>query len=273
MCGVENRGIWRHGIAIVVLLIAVTLRNPVEGWAVLMETNDYPEGYDDLPVDFVDIERMQTMLQSHGWSLNHILVKKDGITSETIKEGVAFLKSNADHNDIVVFYIASHGGYLRHDLKWNTTFPPLWEEIKTPKRLLIVDSCFAASFLPESDRSLISIASVSEKESGWAGVPEEGLPIEGFVFTYYFCESMSGQVSVEEGFSTCVPQVQKYMKEVVYPEFKDVYPAEHYYNMYDPHPVMVDQYPGSFFLEVKQNAPLSVFCVFMGMLLALRRKR
>lgn len=257
---------------VILFVVAVASDDPAEGWAVLMETNDFPEGYADLPVDFVDIERMQNMLVYHGWQKDHMLIKKDGITPETVKEGLEYLKENADENDIVLFYIGSHGGYIRHDLRWNETFPLWWDEIATEKRVLIIDSCYSGSFLPESDSPYIGIASVSAEESGWAGIPEEGLPVIGFVFTYYLCESMKSDISVEEGFEQTVPKVREYMREVVYPAFEEVYPPEDYYNLYDPHPVMDDQYPGYLYLRVERTAPAPIFLVLLGMLVVIKRK-
>ena len=273
MCGHTSKRIRRHGITVIILILMALLltgvqarSDPVEGWAVLMEINDFPEGYSDLPVNFVDIQRMQDMLVQYGWQEKNMMVKMDEITPETVREGLNFLKKNADSNDIALFYIGSHGGYIRFVLRWNEIFPPLWDEIPTDKKLLLVDSCFAASFLPECE-NYIGIASVSPDESGWAGLPEEGLPLIGFVFTYYFCESMKGDISVEEGFENTVPQVRKYMKEVVYPQFKDVYTPEQYLNLYDPNPVIIDNYSGYLYLTVETTAPVSGGLVLMGMLL------
>ncbi|MGC1122976.1 MAG: caspase family protein [Candidatus Methanofastidiosia archaeon] len=264
-------------MVVVAILISAALRDPVEGWAVLMETNDFPGGYTDLPVGFVDVERMETLLQYHGWQKSHILVKRDNITPQAVREGIEYLQG-ADQNDIALFYICSHGGYLRYDLKWNSLMPPLWDSITSEKRVLIIDSCYAGSFLPESERSYIGIGSVSPEELGWAGIPEENLPITGFVFTYYFCQSTRG-VSVEEGFEKTVPQVKQYMQEVVYPAFKDIYPPE-YYNIYDPHPVLKDSYPGELSLWVDESrAVLShvivtvLVLVVLGTILALNRRR
>lgn len=255
-----------------ILLLSVEWRDPVEGWAVLLETNDFPEGYSDLPVDFVDVERMKTMLLHKGWQENHIFMKKDNITPGTVEEGLTFLK-NADENDIILFYIASHGGYLRRELQWNAYFPALWEEFRPEKKVLIVDSCFSGSFLPQSDRPHLSLASVSAEESAWAGLPEEGLPVVGFVFTSYFCEAMRECPSVEEGFARTVPQVREYMSEVVYPAFAETYPPETFYNLYNPHPVIDDAYPGNLSLDLEHQAPLPVLFVVVGMLLAARRRR
>lgn len=262
-------------MAVGTVLMSAALENPVEGWAVLMETNDFPGGYTDLPLGFVDVERMETLLQYHGWQKSHMLLRRDTITTQAVKEGIAYLQK-ADQNDIALFYICSHGGYLRHDLQWNSLMPPLWERVTSEKRVLIIDSCYAGSFLPESERPYIGIGSVSADELGWAGLPEENLPITGFVFTYYFCQSTLG-VSVEEGFGRASPQVQQYMQDVVYPAFKEVYPPEHY-NVYDPHPVLKDSYPGELSLWVDEGGvSLSqvlavLMLLLLGIILALDRK-
>lgn len=278
VCDIQVKRIWRHGAAVILVVASILVhaaqKDPVEGWAVLLETNDFPQGYTDLPVDFVDVDRMQHMLMYYGWQKDHLFVQKDGLTPEIVKEGVEYLK-NADENDVVLFYLASHGGYITRELQWYDVFPPKWDEIATDKRVLIIDSCFSESYLPDSDRPYIGIASVSEKETAWAGIPDEGLPVVGFLFTYYFCESMtdvsvSVPVSVEEGFLRTVPKVQQYMKDVVYPAFHQTYPPETFYNLYNPHPVIKDQYPGYLYLG-ENTASVSVLLVFLGMLFAIKR--
>jgi hypothetical protein len=262
-----NKRIWYYGLAVVIVLLVIwSIRpDPVEGWAVLMEMNDFPGGYEDFPVDFVDIQRMQDMLLSHGWQKDHIMVKKDNITQKTVEEGIEYL-NHADKNDIALFYIASHSGYIAHDLNWNSVFPPLWDQVNTTK-VLVVDSCDAGSFLPGTG---MCIGAVSSGETAWTGLPEEGLPLIGSVFTYYFCGSMTGTVPVEEGFEKSVPEMRDYMKEVVYPAFKEKYPPEDHHNLYDPHPVIKDQYPGYLYLEVGRTAPGYLSLVLLGMLFALR---
>jgi hypothetical protein len=207
-----NKRIWYYGLAVVIVLLVIwSIRpDPVEGWAVLMEMNDFPGGYEDFPVDFVDIQRMQDMLLSHGWQKDHIMVKKDNITQKTVEEGIEYL-NHADKNDIALFYIASHSGYIAHDLNWNSVFPPLWDQVNT-----------------------------------------------------------TGTVPVEEGFEKSVPEMRDYMKEVVYPAFKEKYPPEDHHNLYDPHPVIKDQYPGYLYLEVGRTAPGYLSLVLLGMLFALR---
>jgi hypothetical protein len=269
MCDITDTRIWSIGIAIVMALVLVP-ENPKEGYAVLLETNDFPPGYTDLPVDFVDIKRVQTMLLSHGWTKSHIFIRRDNITPETVKKGVEFLKK-ADDNDIVLFYICSHGEYIGHNLQWKNTFEPVFDSITADCRIVIIDSCNAASFLPECDCHYIGIGSVSAKETAWVGIPQEDLPITGFVFTYYFCDSMKNKVSIEEGVKKTAPLVKEYMSTVVYPVFKDVYPPETHYNLYNPHPVIKDQYPGDVYLTIERKSSFSLVLVFMGMLLVLRK--
>ena len=38
----------------------------VDRWAALLEMNEFPEGWSDLPVEFINSERMQTALFSLG---------------------------------------------------------------------------------------------------------------------------------------------------------------------------------------------------------------
>ena len=264
MPAVQIEGIRRYGpaltgmsLCVILLVIWTQVTNPVEGWAVLLEMNDFPPGYTDLPVDFTDIERLQEMLLVHGWDPSHIMVRKDDITTDTVKKGIQFMVSHADRNDIVFFYIGSHGDYIRHDLQWNTLFPGLWDIIPSENRVLLIDSCFAGEFLPESPRGYMGMASVSERESAWAGLPEEQLPIIGFIFTHYFCDSMKNQPSIEEGFAYTVPKVRIYMRDVVYPAFKEQFSPDTFYNLYDPHPVLIDYSPEPFFLTVEESNPLS----------------
>ena len=110
----------------------------------------------------------------------------------------------------------------------------------------------------------ISLGHCSAGEVGWAGIPEEGLPIIGSVWTYYFANALcnstadsdeNGFVSVEEAFAFSTPLVQKYMNETVFavPEFLEMYHDigvfPEGYDAY-PHPVMDDQYPEQLYLNL-----------------------
>lgn len=263
MFSITRERIRRHGpaltgisVCIALLILWVQVTDTTEGWAVLLEMNDFPPGFTDLPVDFVDIDRVEHMLLRNGWNQSHIMIVQDTITQDTITESIHFLVSNADENDIIFYYIASHGDYIRHDLQWNTHFPTLWESLPSRKKILMVDSCFAAEFLPLCS-GYMGIAAVSERESAWAGLPAEQLPVKGFVFTYFFCDSMTSHTSVEMAFAETVPKVRSYMNHVVYPAFKDTFPDHTYYNLYDPHPVLIDDAPDPLYLLVEKKSSFS----------------
>jgi hypothetical protein len=245
-------------VCIALLILWITIPDPTEGWAVLLEMNDYPRGYKDFPIDFVDIERIEEILILHNWNQSHIIKEKDTVTPGTIERAFRIVQSHVDSNDIVFVFIGAHGGYIRHDLHWETLFPELWDTLPTENKVLLVDSCFAGAFLPRDSQGYMGIASVSGGESAWAGLPEEKLPIEGFIFTYFLCESLKEQVSIEEGFAQAVPRVRAYMRDVVYPAFKDQFPPQTYYNLYNPHPVLIDCSPDPFYLKVEGKHPFSL---------------
>ena len=107
-----------------------------------------------------------------------------------------------------------------------------------------MDSCQAGKFTKQlKARAGLAIAAVDEGEYGWAGLEEEGLPIIGSVFTYYFAGAFAdlaadsngdGQVSVQEAALAAEAKQREYMHEVVFsvPMFLDdyhsigVYPEE-----------------------------------------------
>lgn len=240
-------------------LAETTYDASVGGWAVLLEMNEFPEGWSDLPVEFINSERMQTALLSLGWQSDHIYVVHDNLTILVVQETVEWLVNNTDSDDIVLLYIFTHGMWMRNVLLWNDWFPVEWEKLNTSKKILMVDTCSAEEFIKsiKNDPSPhISLACCSADEVAWVGLEEEGLPIIGSVWNYYFTNALcnstadldsNGFVSIEEAFNFSTPLVQQYMNETVFavPEFLEsyhdigIYPENDAY----PHPVMDDGYP------------------------------
>jgi hypothetical protein len=238
----------------------MTYSESVDRWAVLLEMNEFPEGWSDLPVGFINSDRMQTALLNLGWQSDHMYILKDNLTIFVVQEAVEWLINNTDSDDIALLYIFTHGSWMRNVLQWNDWFPAEWEKLNTSKGVLLVDTCSAEEFIDpiKSDPSPhISLACCSADEVAWAGIEEEGLPIIGSVWNYYFtnalCNSSAdlnsdGLVSIEEAYNFSTPLVQKYMNETVFavPEFLQsyhdigIYPEN--YDAY-PHPVMDDEYP------------------------------
>ena len=242
----------------------------IDGWAVLLEMNEFPEGWPDMPVEFMNSERMQTALFSLGWQSDHVHVIHDNLTISVVQEAVGWLVNNTDYGEIGLLYIFTHGTWMRNVLLWNDWFPVEWEKLNTSKKVLMVDTCTAEAFIEpiRNDSSPhISLAHCSAHEVGWAGVEEEGLPIIGSVWNYYFCNALlnssadlndDGYVSIEEAFNFSTPLVQRYMNETVFavPEFLEIYHDIGIYpENYDayPHPVMDDQYPEQLNLDLRPH--------------------
>jgi len=154
----------------------------------------------------------------------------------------------------------------------------------------MVDTCLAEEFIEPIRYDAaphISLACCSSDEVSWAGVEEEGLPIIGSVWNYYFtsalCNSSAdsdsdGVVSVEEAFNFSTPLVQKYMNETVFvvPEFLQsyhdigIYPDN--YDAY-PHPMMDDQYSGQLIIpEFSSIITLPLVIIFLFVAVALAKK-
>jgi len=242
----------------------------IDGWAVLLEMNEFPEGWSDMPVEFINSERMQTALFSLGWQSDHVHVIHDNLTISVVQEAVGWLVNNTDYGEIALLYIFTHGTWMRNVLLWNDWFPAEWERLNTSKKVLMVDTCRAEACIEpiRNDSSPhISLAHCSAHEVGWAGLEEEGLPIIGSVWNYYFCNALlnssadlndDGYVSIEEAFNFSTPLVQRYMNETVFavPEFLEMYHDIGIYpENYDayPHPVMDDQYPEQLNLDLRPH--------------------
>jgi len=215
----------------------------VTGWAILAEKNDYSDIdiLGDLQVDFVNTSRLRPVLEDAGWEPDHIRELRD-FDRETLVNGLDWLAANVDEDDIVFLYVGAHGGFylpeetvgldpmsrIRTDmLKWDEFFPGEWKQIPSHRRVLVTDSCFAASYtgvISEDPSPYISIAAVAGDEGVSWGTEEEGLPIIGSVFTHYFAAAFGnpeadtdtdGLVSVQEAALLAEAQQRAYMHDVV----------------------------------------------------------
>ena len=213
--------------------------NPVEVWAVLAAKDDYSDvGMTDMLVEYIDLNRVRDALISLGWDMEQMHLLK-GFDQMDLKAELDWLQENADENDLVFFYVTAHGTYLRNNILWNSIFPPEWAKITSSNRVLVVDSCSAAEFtnsINDDPNPHLSIAAVDADEYGWKGIEEEGLPIVGGIFTFYFTEALvdpladangDGLVSVQEAALVTEEKQREYMHEVVFavPEFVENYPG------------------------------------------------
>ncbi len=210
-----------------------TVEDPVEGWAVLAEKDDYKDvEMTDMLTDYIDTIRMRQALEASGWNPDQIHEARE-FDRESIQVELDWLEENADENDIVIIYVAAHGNYLSNVLNWNSFFPEEWSQILSKRQVLIIDVCRAGKFtkaVAGDAEPHLAIASTDVNEFGWRGLEEEGLPIIGTVFTYYFSAALSdpnadtdgdGKVSVQEAALMAEAQQRTYMQDVVLvvPEF------------------------------------------------------
>ncbi len=211
--------------------------NPVEYYAVLAAKDDYSDvGMTDMLVEYIDLKRVRKALVGLGWDLEQMHILK-GFDQAALQVELDWLEENTDQNDLVFFYVTAHGTYLRQNIKWADFFPEQWAEITSHNRVLVVDSCSAAEFtnqIIDDPNPHLSIAAVDSDEYGWKGVEEEGLPIVGGIFTFYFTEALAdssadtdgdGLVSVQEAVLVAEEKQREYMHEVVFavPEFVEMY--------------------------------------------------
>jgi len=210
---------------------------PVEYYAVLAEKDGYADvDMTPLMVDYIDIKRLRGALEELGWPAENIRDLKE-FDQDSLQTELDWLEQVADENDLVFFYVTGHGNFLRYHVKWNNFFPTEWAQINSYRRVLVVDSCTAAEFtnsLKDDPNPFISIAAVDDDEYGWKGVEEEGLPIIGGIFTFYFAEALvelmadengDGYVSVQEAALHAEEKQRDYMHNIVFavPEFVEMY--------------------------------------------------
>ncbi len=250
----------------------------VNCWAVLLEMNEFPEGWSDLRVDFINTRRIEEALFSLGWQADHIYTVNGDLTIQVLEEAVTWLENKTDTNSTAFLYIFTHGGWMRNVLQWNSWFPDEWQKMNTARKILLIDTCSAEEFfqpMKYDPSPHISLGCCSADEVSWAGLEEEGLSIIGSVWNYYFTNALcsssadsdrNGFVSIEEAFNFSTPLVQQYMNETVFvvPEFLEsyhkigIYP-EHY-DAY-PHPAIDDGYESQ--MIIPEFPSLAISSLFM----------
>ena len=240
--------------------------NPREGWAAILEMNDFPGSTTDIPTNYSDTKKWVNTLMSLSWRMDHIFILNGVQNRTSCENGVNFLIQSADENDIVLFYIFSHGTYLMYEVDMLNWFPTLWDSIPTQNKLAVVSACGSETLtspLRDGINSYIGIASSRSTELSWAGIEEEGLPIIGEVMNHYLTAAFldkkadnnkNGDVSVEEAFNYSYTQIRDYYYNVIFPAFP-IYALD--FNYTAPHPVIDDYYPGQLSLCLEQTVPVS----------------
>jgi hypothetical protein len=243
-----------------------TSQDTGDGWATIMEINYYPEGWTDIPTNYNDTQRWVDTLTTLGWQESHMLIVNEVFDLAQVVEGIQFLIDNTDENDIALLYIAAHGIWLNNTIAQNDTFVDTWEEIPSQNKFLIIDSCLAGRFtelVADDPNPEIAISAVGPDELSWAGIEEEGLPIIGSVWNYFFTNAFlnitadtdtNGDVSVEEAYDFAYPLTRSYYEDVVYPYDSGI---KEWNNFVAPHPGMDDNYEGELSLRLEGAAMLT----------------
>ncbi|TFG33551.1 hypothetical protein EU527_07755 [Candidatus Thorarchaeota archaeon] len=243
-----------------------TSQDTRDGWAAIMEINYYPEGWTDIPTNYNDTHRWVDTLTSLGWQESHILIVNEAFDLAQVVEAIQFLIDNTDENDIALLFIAAHGMWLNNTIAQNDTFVHKWEEIPSQNKLLCISSCLAGRFtelVADDPNPQIAISAVDADEYSWAGLVEEGLPIIGCVWNYFFTNALlnitadtdfNNDVSVEEAFDFAYPLTRAYYEDYVYPYS---YECKLLNNFVAPHPGMDDNYEGELSLRLEGTTSLT----------------
>ncbi len=131
---------------------------------------------------FCNAIELRDSLMAIGWqeSSFEYLFGNNEITTANVKSKMAFLEQNADENDVVLIFFATHGhGCLRDMLHFNNWFHSEFIEIPTDYKYLLIDACHAGEFIEpliayENSDSFYAMGSVASIEYGIAFVPDDG---------------------------------------------------------------------------------------------------
>jgi hypothetical protein len=237
----------------------ITVIDPGRTWVALLEMNEYPDGYSDFSIDYINSKRMKDAFTQLGVKEDHILTVNDKLDYNRIKDALEWLNTNSKDGDTIILYTFAHGSWLRRN-GWNSTIAPKWLDIKNRNKLIFVASCNAGEFLSKfinGEDAGIAMGAATADEIAWAGTEEEGLPIIGEIFTYYFTKAVfdkqadvnnDGYITDREAYALAATNTQSYMKEKVFavdeflesyhklgafPEKLDTYPNPVYNSSYE----------------------------------------
>jgi hypothetical protein len=255
--------------------LELTNSTTTDGWAVLLEMNEYPGNITDLPTYYSDSRKWVQTLLALGWTLDHIHIINGELTKFVVESSIDFLQLHADYDDIVLFYILAHGGWINSYIEWLDWVPEEWSRLSSQRKVLVISACSAEVFIRPMENDCnphIHLVAAGEGEFAWAGFPKENLPIISEVFNHFLTSAFlnysadtnqNEEISVEEGYAFALPKTLNYIVNIVFPAFPDM--AE-LCNNTPPHPVMDDNYEGelSLRLDKKFLLPESLQLIILG---------
>jgi hypothetical protein len=201
--------------------VAATPLSPSSSWAALIEYDTYAGRYPDLQAGYVNSARILTALLRRGWRPDHVLLIRDSTDRAVLRHATGWLAAHARPEDTALLYVAGEYEFFVRELSWDKTVPSAWKEIRTPRRVLIVETCFAerltaaAAGVPG-----LGLPAVGRDELDWWGLRDAGRVIQGGSFTYFLARALESQPvdmapDFPAAFDAAVASAQEYFHTVI----------------------------------------------------------
>jgi hypothetical protein len=203
------------------------------GWAVIFENDWYSGRYHGLPDGYRNSTRMLGVLVGRGWPADHILLVRDNLDPRALPRALRWLAVHVRPGDTALLYVAGEYEFLARDLEWARTVPPLWRRVRTSRRVVIVESCFAER-LASAVRTIpgMALPAVGADEWDLWGFHATGPLIQGGAFTYYLARALEQEprdapLAFGPAFADAVVETRAYFRTVVMndPVARDAYHA------------------------------------------------
>lgn len=200
----------------------ISLDETTEYWGLCIGPTDIETGLDVFIQDAVITKKV---LINNGWDQSHILLLTGELDKEDVIEGISWLKSRSDNDDVVFIYMSNHGSYGKFWLKKDThiTYNELdknLDQVDYKGMAIIVNACNSGSAilnLQQNKRVIVTSCRAWETSGAFSDIISS-LTIAGDV-----AGNQDGYVSIEESF--------KYIKKYCY-------------QCSDANPVISDKYLG-----------------------------
>lgn len=173
---------------------AATTLPPLAHWAVLVEFDTYDGRYPDLPAGYVNSTRILDALIRRGWPPDHILLIRDSADWTVLNRATGWLAEHVRPGDVALLYVAGEYQFFDKELRWKAALPNLWRRVPTPRRVLIVETCFAERLTAAvGGIPGLALPAVGRDELDWWGLRETGRLIRGATFSYFLARALEQQ--------------------------------------------------------------------------------
>ncbi len=184
--------------------------------------------------------KIYNSLCSHGWDSSHIkLLKNEMGTKKGILEGLSWMDSQEDSDDVILFYFCGHGeGHGMGIYVYPSEFLSGWElddaisELGSQSIVMIFDICYSGGlqqYLGKNHRLLLMSSQHDEASQG-----DSNPQIDSGYFTYYLIMGLGGTIadtnndrwiSAEEIFYYAEPKTSMKATIPQHPQLYDAYPS------------------------------------------------